>query len=205
MILNCIDVVKEIIIKLDLQLAQFTLFEHFVAINWRGRYFTVSQKKENLKASLVQHTPFQEWNLLGKNILDDKFDPSIYVHEEHRVISLSSKIRLPNGQIKHLAMMNLHPEEELSLDNIINIVQEVTQYLPGYLLESGRYYHYYGFALLFENEWINFMAQFLMPTIIVSPRYIGHCLYRKYAALRLSTDTKYKTVLPYVCKKIGHF
>ena len=68
----------------------------------------------------------------------------------------------------------------------------------GVLLDSGRFQHYYGDFLLDENEWIQFMAEFLMPTFLVSPRYIGHRLYDHYCTLRLTSNNQYKPKVPEV-------
>lgn len=201
--MNSIDVVRKIITELQLESARFTIFEHFVAVNWRVLYPAVSQKLNNIKEGLIQHRPYREWKLSGQDILNADFDPSKITAIEHHVVSISSKITCHDGINRHIAMMNLHPEEGLTLDDIVMIVEGVTEDMPGYILESGRYYHFYGVSLLDKKEWTRFMVQFLMLTIIVSPRYIGHCLYRDYAALRLSTDTKYKTLLPRVCGFTG--
>lgn len=201
--MNCIDVLKSIIKELHIESACFTLFEHFVATNWRVRYPSVSQKLNYLKEGLVHHSPYREWKLLGEEILSDAFNPSKLVSRKGHVVSVSSKIICNNGRVKHLAMMNLHPENGLSYDDIVMIVEAVTDGMPGYLLESGRYYHFYGVTLLEECEWACFIAQFLMPTLIVSPRYIGHCMHRGYVALRLSTQKDYKPLLPKVCGLVG--
>ena len=96
-------------------------------------------------------------------------------------------------------MMNFHP------DNVPNdIIEKALSYIckskKGVLLDSGRFFHYYGDFLLNEKEWIKFMAEFLMPCVIVSPRYIGHRLYYGDCTLRLTADSKYKPKIPTVIK-----
>jgi len=201
--MNCIDVLRSIISTLSLQSAQFMLFEHFVGVNWRVRYPSTSEKLKHLGEGLIQHFPCREWQFTGEEILSQTFVPNSLVFRQNYVVSLSSKITFDHRTHKHLAMMNLHPEDSLTYNDVVNLVEAVTKYMPGYLLKSGRYYHFYGVSLLEESEWIRFMAQFLMPTVIVSPRFIGHCLYRGYVALRLSTDEQYKPLLPEVCDLVG--
>jgi hypothetical protein len=72
----------------------------------------------------------------------------------------------------------------------------VTANLPGYLLRSGRYFHYYGVALLTPQEWLRFLASFLMPCTLVSPRYIGHSLHRGFCTLRLNAVPPLKPEIP---------
>ena len=94
--------------------------------------------------------------------------------------------------------MNLHPAEDLRLDDVCEIVRQVTNGMKGYLLETGRFYHFYGRAVLARRDWEKLLSQFLMPTIVVSQRYIGHSLYRGYTTVRLSTDETFKRVMPRV-------
>lgn len=201
--MDCIDVLKKVILSFHLEKATFKLFDHTVGQNWREKYGTNSQKLHHLNEGLIQHTPFAEWLVAGEQIIDNLFDPKSYVISEGHVISMSSKIKIASGETRHLAIMNLHPEGHISYDKLVKMIEIVTENMPGYLLESGRYYHFYGHMLLDEEQWLRFMAQFLMPTILVSPRYIGHCMYRGYAALRLTTDKTYKPLLPIVCSQVG--
>jgi len=197
--MNCIDVIRKIILELHLEKARFVVFEHSVTKNWRVRYTTVSQKYKQLKKGLIQHQPHNVFELWGYEVLDGEFAQRTFTCKKRRVISISSRVLCDDGRYRHIAMMNLHPERELTIDNVVTMLKKITGNMPGYLLRSGRYYHFYGIALLEEEEWVRFLAQFLMPTIIVSPRYIGHSLHRGYTALRLSTDPEYKPLLPEVC------
>ena len=94
-------------------------------------------------------------------------------------------------------MMNFHPDN-VSLDAINESLKIICPNSKGVILETGRFFHYYGMSLLSEEKWLQFMAEFLMPCVVVSPRYVGHSLYDGYCSLRLTTDTKYKTKIPEV-------
>ena len=93
--------------------------------------------------------------------------------------------------------MNFHPECGTTAD-IKRVVKLICGNNNGVLLESGRFYHYYGNYLLNQNEWTKFLANFLMPCIFVSPRYIGNRLYDGYCTLRLTAEQKYKPKIPQV-------
>mgnify|MGYP004190599807 FL=1 len=93
--------------------------------------------------------------------------------------------------------MNFHPEN-IAREDIKKAINYISHGHNGVLLDSGRYQHYYGNFLLNESEWKKFISEFLMPTVLVSPRYIGHRLYDGYCALRLTADDKYKTKIPEV-------
>ena len=94
-------------------------------------------------------------------------------------------------------MMNFHTVD-ISLDKIKTVTKHICPNYDGVILSSGRFFHYYGNKLLTEDEWLKFMADFLMPCVLVSPRYIGHRLFDKYCTLRLTADKTYKTKIPEV-------
>lgn len=98
-------------------------------------------------------------------------------------------------------MMNFHPDAA-SQDDVTQALQYICRGKQGALLESGRYLHYYGDFLLNEQEWPKFMAEFLMPCTLVSPRYIGHRLYDGYCTLRLTADKTSKPKIPEVVRII---
>lgn len=81
--------------------------------------------------------------------------------------------------VGHLALMNLHPVEFSTTAQVRSAVDRVTDGMPGYLLSSGRYFHYYGTLLLDSEAWVGFLAQFL-----------GFC------ALRLNAVPPHKPVVP---------
>ncbi|MBU1098553.1 MAG: hypothetical protein KKB34_18900 [Bacteroidetes bacterium] len=195
---NCIDIIRLLIDFHNLNSGKFTLIEHSVGINWRVANRSTISKITNIEEGLIQHKPIQEIIISGKDIINASFNPSSILLVKENVISLSSKIKLKR-KTHHLAIMNLHPDDDINYTMMLKMLRVVTNYMPGYLLKSGRYYHFYGNDLLNMKQWHKFMAQFLMPTLIVSPRYIGHCIYRGYAALRLTTNNDFKPHCPDLC------
>ena len=197
--MHCIDVLRQLIRELRLEDCLFTLIEHEAGVNWRPRFRTVHERVRHVASSLEQSSPISSWSVTGNSIISQDFEPaSLITPGEHRVVSVTSKVNC-KGKIYHLALMNLHPEDGLTYEEMKIALKVVTQGMGGYLLESGRYYHFYGNSLLSERKWLEFLINFLMPTVLVSPRYIGHSLFRGYTCLRLTTDSTYKPVLPTVC------
>ena len=91
-----------------------------------------------------------------------------HIAQSH-VISATSRVFDADGCfIGHLAVMNLHTDAISDLDLLIRVLRETTGGIPGYLLATGRYYHYYGSKLLTERQWLTFLAQFLMPCMGVT-------------------------------------
>lgn len=67
----------------------------------------------------------------------------------------------------------------------------------GAILDSGRSYHFYGFDLLTQKQWWEFMAQCLLLGPLTDVRYIGHRLLEGMGILRL-TATPLKPKAPVV-------
>lgn len=97
--------------------------------------------------------------------------------------------------------MNLHLEG-ITFDQLLVALQIVTRGRPGYVLASGRHYHFYGRYLLTPEEWLRFNCDFLLPTMLVSPRYISHSLSQGHNTLRLSAQGSLKPVTPYLVATI---
>jgi len=198
---NCIDVVRLLIDVNSLQSCDFTLIEHSVGINWRVTNSTTRTKIANIEEGLIQHKPIQELIVPAREIVNECFNPCNLLNDKENVISISSKIKMDKTTY-HLPMMNIHTEPDVNYTDMLKVLRAVTGNMPGYVLKSGRYFHFYGNCLLSIEQWHKFIAQFLMPTLIVSPRYIGHCLYRGYAALRITTNKEFKPRCPDLCDEV---
>jgi hypothetical protein len=118
-----------------------------------------------------------------------------------RVLALCSKCRLRDGSLKHIPMMDFRclPSPE-NLEKIKTILKGLGQ-RNGAIVESGRSYHFYGFELLDQNEWIRFLAQCLLLHPFTDSRYIAHRLMGGTCALRI-TATKLKPKIPIVLELV---
>jgi len=195
-----LDVLKDIISKYP-DIKSVKLILHGVSVNWRQKYNTDNQKLSHVEESLIQKTPIKVKKLGRQEFLE--LDPDeLETHDKYQVWSFTSKMIMKDGSAMHLPMMNFHPTEDVSIDDIVSFVRVALPDKSGAVLESGRYYHYYGDYLMTEEEWIIFNAKFLMPCVFVSPRYVGHVLQDGYSSLRFTCDDKYKPVIPSVVHTI---
>ncbi len=192
---TALDVCK-VIIDHQPSISIVRLVAHDVNINWRQQYQTTPKKLEYMFDGFEHAEPVrnQEYSReeFGRLALDDLDNL-----RENQVWSITSKVQCFDGETKHLPLMNFHPENGSEKD-----IKKALKYIcgnnRGVLLDSGRFQHYYGDFLLSENEWTQFMAEFLMPTVLVSPRYAGHRLHDGYCTLRLTADSQYKPKIPEV-------
>ncbi|MFH0890837.1 MAG: hypothetical protein V1856_02285 [Candidatus Liptonbacteria bacterium] len=188
--------VSQTIVKNYPEIIQLKLITHNVEENWRQANSTPSSKIKNILRGFNHDKPIKEIvydrdNFLSLNLAE------LEKLTENEVWSLTSKVLCVGNVYKHIPMMNFHPE---NID--LGVIKKALKYIcgkkSGCLLNSGRFFHYYGNFLLTSDKWIKFMAEFSMPCVVVSPRYIGHRLHDGYCTLRLSTEKSYKPKLPEV-------
>ena len=190
--------VAQIIVRNFSKIIGIKLISHEVGINWRQLHKDPRDKIRNVSNALQHPKPIREVELSRKNFLDLKLTDLEQLPED-QVWSLTSKVVCQDGIDKHIPMMNFHPHG-ISLEDIVVAIKVICNKEKGVILQSGRFFHYYGNSLLSEGDWMKFMLDFLMPCVLVSPRYIGHRLSNKYCTLRLTTDSKYNKVIPRVIK-----
>jgi hypothetical protein len=192
---NALDVCK-VIIDHQQDISIVRLIAHKVDTNWRQRYTTTPEKLEYMLEGFEHPQPIKDQEYSREEFSQLTLD-DLYNLGKNQVWSITSRVQCANKKTKHLPMMNFHLEGG-SKEDIKKALKYICGDKRGVLLDSGRFQHYYGDFLLDENEWIKFMAEFLMPTILVSPRYIGHRLHDGYCTLRLTADDQYKPKIPEV-------
>jgi hypothetical protein len=169
--------------------------EHNVGRNWRQRYETPREQIGAIPQALVHTGPFDGWRARVGQL-----ERVLYKLARTRssvATSLTSRVWNDAGHhVGHLALMNLHPVGFADVHELNEAVRLVVDGNSGYLLNSGRYFHYYGRQLFTVLDWPRFLSQFLMPCVLVSPRYIGHSLYRGFCTLRLNAAPPFKPITP---------
>jgi hypothetical protein len=175
---------------------------HSVGLNWRQRYISPRQRVQALDEALLSE---QVQSTLVA-IDDQKEILRLLDAATRRRLALSVTSRVWDMRRKftgQLALMNLHPEGYLDESELAKAVFRVSGGIPGYLLRSGRFYHFYGARLLDQDEWLDFAGRFLMPCTLVSPRYIGHSIDRRYCTLRLNSVPPHKPSTPHLLSVLG--
>jgi hypothetical protein len=178
------------------------LITHKVSANWRQRHPTVRDKVLALTESLVHEGPHH-----GRRVtIAEVTEMSAELDRASRrgvALSVTSRVWDETGRLLgHMALMNLHPEGFVDVEELSAAMADITEHMPGYLLDSGRFFHYYGKRLLTPAEWVRFLAQFLMPCTVVSPRYIGHSMERGFCSLRLNAVAPDKPFTPRLVRTI---
>ena len=162
-------------------------------------YHYVPLQIDEKEMNKLHWTPKEEF-------LDSTFIDNFYKTYPPQIqLAISSLVETKDG-LKHIPMMDfdiLKGEEGLEI--LLRRLYK-SQISEGWILETGRSYHYYGQNLLTEDEWLDFLARCLLTSEVRSrdnivqvadTRYIGHALRRRDCSLRLTTRDD-KTFIPRV-------
>lgn len=126
-----------------------------------------------------------------------------YQKEEEENLGLTSRVKLANGRIMHIPMIDFRcPCSEQNFSKVVKTLSVLGE-SRGFLLKSGNSYHYYGIKLLDEKRWRKFMKRCQGESII------GHDwplfqLQDGFSILRISTSSA-KPHPPKIIAKIGDF
>jgi hypothetical protein len=195
---SALDVCK-VVVEHQSEISELTLISHEVGINWRQRYETEQERLEHQLAGFEHSKPIKQQDF-SRNEFNNVTPEMISELRENQVYSITSKVGCNDRIDRHIPMMNFH---NTSLQDIKSALEYICGKRKGVILNSGRFFHYYGDFLLDEDKWTSFMGEFLMPTVLVSPRYIGHRIHDGYSTLRLTADKKYKPCIPKVVELLG--
>ena len=107
-----------------------------------------------------------------------------------RMLAVTSAVRLPDGAIQHLPMMDFHLAYSSPATALLTKL--VARWgVPGALLRSGKSYHFYGRTLFDETALTRFLGRALLYTPIVDRAWIAHQLLEQSCALRISARPEY--------------
>lgn len=170
---------------------------HAASTNWRQRYTTTRQRLDNLEACLeykiAERLPI---SLLTEQVFQlgtDGLTATCEATFGGSVMSMTSSVK--NGSA-HIPMMNLHPNEGVLIDDIVAFIRNIYPEKQGYLLSSGRHFHYYGDFLLDEPGWRELLGNFLIAYDFVHPGYCGFRLFDGFSTLRMTAHPIFKPHVP---------
>ncbi|QIE56100.1 hypothetical protein G5B40_11915 [Pikeienuella piscinae] len=176
---------------------EVTMLCHAASTNWRQRYTTTRQRLDNLEACLeYKVTKRQPINLLTEQVSQlgtDGLKSTCDTTFGGGVMSITSSV---HHGIAHIPMMNLHPNEGVLIEDIVTFIRHIYPGRPGYILSSGRHFHYYGDFLVDESGWRELLGYFLIAYDFVHPGYCGFRLFDGYSTLRLTAQPPYKPHVP---------
>jgi SIR2-like domain len=117
--------------------------------------------------------------------------------DEGFVLAASSRVRLKDGTISHIPMMDFKCTPTAANIDIAKEGFRKIDQTQGILLNSGKSFHYYGNKLMNQDEWHAFLGHSLLLSDFVDARYVGHALVNNECRLRIST-TRLNPFIPTV-------
>ena len=137
----------------------------------------------------------EKWEILVDDLNAETLSEKIASLPANRALAIDSKCVLHDGSVRYIPMMDFKPPPNVSnLELITEFLKGVAR--KGVILASGASYHFYGFDLLDQVEWIRFMGSCLLAPYSDS-RWIGHGLIAGSSALRISANER-KQKIPFV-------
>jgi len=179
------------------------LVKHEVEINWSQMYKSTKEKTKAIgEVYTVYNKGIEEYWFDRAKFLSQNISNLRHMCKENEVFSVASLVETKNKQYFHFALMNLHPRSGVTLQDLNNYLKYISGDRKGVLVKTDRYFHYIGYYLLTNKEWLRFLGKILIPFVFVNPGYIGYSLLRGYCCIRLTAANKVKKVIPYVIKEV---
>lgn len=101
------------------------------------------------------------------------------------VTVLSSEIEMDDGSRRHLPMLDFHsPASEANLSLVSAAARAL--HSSGFILKSGKSYHFYGASLLNCEQNTDHLARALLLAPIVDRAWVAHQLLERACGLRIS-------------------
>jgi hypothetical protein len=120
-----------------------------------------------------------------------------------KLLGLQSNVTLAGGGQAHIPMMDfMCSPSPRNLERLTSLLESL-RIGKGFVLESGRSYHYYGSQIFAEVEWRSFLGRCLLMTGCADERYVGHQLINGFCVLRISSG-RMKNREPIVVAEISH-
>jgi hypothetical protein len=194
------DLVDPIILREALNLK-----EHYGVCFWDAYFVSLRDNPANMmetfSAALLHDSSAQRLRRIESK--DVRSLPKL----EHsmgtgQMLAISSRVELRNGESRHIPMLDLHPvASPANLTVATAAIRALNLSGPGFLLQSGKSYHYYGVSLLTERELVGFLARALLLGPIIDTRWVAHQILEGACALRIGSRRGYQN-LPFVVAEL---
>lgn len=160
--------------------------------------FEVMKNGLNVRSSFMKNAIFHNENTTYNYFLrDDILD---YLGQEiEGDVAINSKVIMDDGSELHIPMLDFKLK---SCEHNVEIIEKVIKVLDlhGYILNSGKSYHFIGYNLITENELLTLLAKFILLHPISDKAWASHQIIERSASLRLSKKYGH---YPSFVKKIG--
>lgn len=135
---------------------------------------------EALLAEVFYHQPNRDFVYVDMTCLED-FLASRKVTPQ----AVNSKVLMIDGSSRHIPLLDFKVPSKQGHDRLVIDCVRVMG-LRGYVLDSGRSYHFIGTTLISESELFDCLAKFVLLDPISDKAWAAHQLIERSASLRVS-------------------
>ena len=106
-------------------------------------------------------------------------------------LGITSKVKLRNGESRHIPQVDFAcPYSSKNLEKVHRCLSHFVKIKPGYILKSGRSYHFYSSTLLTQRKWEVFIGNSLLcnlrgKSVVVDARWFAYSIRRGFSNLRI--------------------
>lgn len=146
--------------------------------------FSLAEEGECLDKDFMKNALFHNKNEKYKHYTKDSFLKFIS-SDIHGDVAINSKVILNDGSERHIPMLDFKIKSNKRNLKIVKDVLSILE-LKGYILDSGKSYHFIGYNLITESELLDLLAYFILLQPISDKAWATHQILERSASLRLS-------------------
>jgi hypothetical protein len=135
---------------------------------------------EGLLAEVFYHQPNRDFVYVDHKDIDEFLSARSTTPQ-----AINSKVLLLDGSSKHIPMLDFKVPSKQGHDELVTACLRVMG-LSGYLIDSGRSYHFIGTTLISESELLDLLSKFVLLDPISDKAWAAHQLIERSASLRIS-------------------
>jgi hypothetical protein len=114
--------------------------------------------------------------------------------EAGQILVVSSRVALSDGSYSHVPMIDFHCPVSPANQEMSTQVASLLHPGGGYLLDSGKSYHFYGKSLVAEPELSASLGRSLLLSPIIDRAWVAHQLIEGACGLRISPKPESETI-----------
>jgi hypothetical protein len=138
------------------------------------------------QASFHNSPPLQSFSILRSQWSTDYIAGIAANIRSDSILVLSSRAKVDGGEHRHIPMLDFHCPPSAKNQELAVQVSKLMDPNGGYLLCSGRSYHFYGKSLISDRELTFYLARALLFAPIIDRAWVAHQLLEEACGLRIT-------------------
>lgn len=145
---------------------------------------------------LNHHTRRDKFSVGREEVLDGHLEQYRDLNDN---IAINSKVQMNDGKVRHLVLLDFHIPETPLNQKVVESVLNSFNLSNGYLLKSGKSYHYISNFVVSKIRLNQILNRSLFYSPIIDKYWVAHQLMDKSCSIRI---TRKKDSFPTLIKKV---